>query len=131
MASRPAQATSPPRATVRPIALTDILDTTLDDNGGPTQTHALVAGSPAIDLGPTAACAAAPVNGVDQRGEPRSMDIHGEGSHTTNLCDAGAYEYNGPPAFCTGFPMTAGTETQINEAITCYNLLDRGGVVHH
>ena len=33
-----------------PVALANILDTTLADNGGPTFTHALVAGSPAIDL---------------------------------------------------------------------------------
>ncbi len=106
-------------------ALTDILETTLADNGGPTETHALVAGSPAIDLGPTAACDAAPVNGLDQRGEPRNVD--GNGVASANECDAGAYEYSGPPAFCTGFPMSAGTETQLNEAISCYNLLIAAG----
>ena len=52
-----------------PTALANILDTTLADNGGPTQTHALVAGSPAIDFGPTADCAAAPVNGARPAGE--------------------------------------------------------------
>jgi CSLREA domain-containing protein len=46
----------------------------LADNGGPTQTHALAANSPAIDKGP----ADAPP--TDQRGVPRSSDI-------------GAYEY--------------------------------------
>lgn len=34
-----------------PTILTDILDTALADNGGPTFTHALVVGSPAIDEG--------------------------------------------------------------------------------
>jgi CSLREA domain-containing protein len=80
-----------------PVALASILDTTLADNGGPTQTHALVAGSPAIDFGPTASCAAAPVNGVDQRGSPRGVDITGTGSDTTNLCDSGSYELQPPP----------------------------------
>ncbi len=78
-----------------PVALANILDTTLAGNGGPTETHALVAGSPAIDLGPTAACAAAPVDGLDQRGEPRNVD--GNGVASANECDAGAYEYQPPP----------------------------------
>ena len=51
----------------------------LDDNGGPTLTHALVKGSPAIDL--DAVCSTG--LSEDQRGEPRPV---GEG------CDAGAFE---------------------------------------
>ena len=39
----------------------------LADNGGPTNTHALLAGSPAIDKGNTDL-------GTDQRGEPRPFD---------------------------------------------------------
>ncbi len=63
----------------------------LADNGGPTLTHALLAGSPALDAGNNAACAAAPVNGVDQRGILRPLD----GDHdSTATCDIGAYEYN-------------------------------------
>ncbi len=50
----------------------------LADNGGPTQTHALQAGSPAIDAGDNGSCPA-----TDQRGVARS-----DGS-----CDIGAYEY--------------------------------------
>ncbi|MEM7333198.1 MAG: carbohydrate binding domain-containing protein [Chloroflexota bacterium] len=50
----------------------------LADNGGPTMTHALLAGSPAIDFADGAAC---PV--YDQRGEARPQ---GAG------CDAGSYE---------------------------------------
>jgi hypothetical protein len=49
----------------------------LADNGGPTWTHALLGGSPAIDMGDNAYC---PV--VDQRGVPRDA-----------ACDVGAYEY--------------------------------------
>jgi len=57
----------------------------LADNGGPTQTFALLSGSPAIDAGDDTVCAASPVNNLDQRGVTRPF-----GSH----CDIGAYEYN-------------------------------------
>ncbi|MGK7889319.1 MAG: Hint domain-containing protein [Leptolyngbyaceae cyanobacterium] len=58
-------------ATHTPTALTDILNTTLADNGGPTQTHALVADSPAIDAGDNTK-----LGGIttDQRGENRVVD---------------------------------------------------------
>lgn len=59
----------------------------LADNGGPSQTHALLPGSVAIDAGNDSICAADPVKGVDQRGEPRF------GSSAGNHCDIGAYEY--------------------------------------
>jgi hypothetical protein len=62
----------------------------LADNGGPTQTHALPPGSPALDLAPNAQCTAAPVNGVDQRGEPRNQN--GAGGASANECDAGSFE---------------------------------------
>jgi CSLREA domain-containing protein len=62
----------------------------LADNGGPTPTHALPAGSAAADLGP-AAGATGCADTSDQRGAPRS-DSAGP------RCDAGAYER----AFCAG-----------------------------
>lgn len=62
----------------------------LASNGGPTQTIALQAGSPAIDAGDGAVCAAAPVLGVDQRGYARP----GTGS---SACSIGAFEYGGAP----------------------------------
>jgi hypothetical protein len=62
----------------------------LADNGGPTQTHALVPGGPAIDAAPSADCAAPPVNGLDQRGFPRNVD--GDGMPSSNECDVGAFE---------------------------------------
>jgi len=55
----------------------------LADNGGPTQTLALLPGSPAIHAGDDATCAAAPVNNLDQRGVARPGGLH---------CDIGAYE---------------------------------------
>jgi CSLREA domain-containing protein len=51
----------------------------LADNGGPTKTHALLAGSAALDAGAAQQC---PM--TDQRGASR-----------IGLCDIGAYEFNG------------------------------------
>jgi predicted outer membrane repeat protein len=59
----------------------------LEDNGGPTETHALLDGSVAIDQIPVLDCvdrAGDPLS-VDQRGEPRPA---GASSH----CDVGAFE---------------------------------------
>ncbi len=55
-------------------------------HGGPTPTHALLGGSPAIDKGDDAVCSASPVNSVDQQGTARPQGDH---------CDIGAYEYQG------------------------------------
>lgn len=56
----------------------------LADNGGTTETHALLAGSPAIDAGNNATCAA-----TDQRGVARPFDGDSSG---TAVCDIGAFE---------------------------------------
>ena len=64
----------------------------LNDNGGGTETQALKLGSPAIDIAPSAGCLAAPVSGVDQRGEARNAD--GNGQTTAAECDAGAFEFS-------------------------------------
>jgi predicted outer membrane repeat protein len=50
-----------------PLDINTVLDTTLADNGGPTMTHALVAGSPAINAGDPNF---APPPEFDQRGAP-------------------------------------------------------------
>ena len=62
----------------------DPLLSPLADNGGLTHTHALGAGSPAIDNGNPVNCPA-----TDQRGFLRSIDGDGDG---TAVCDMGAYE---------------------------------------
>jgi hypothetical protein len=57
--------------------VSDALLGPLADNGGPTQTHALLAGSPAIDAADIAVCPT-----TDQRGVVRDA-----------ACDVGAYEF--------------------------------------
>jgi CSLREA domain-containing protein len=59
----------------------------LASNGGPTQTMALLAGSPAIDHGGTAATGCPT---VDQRGLPRPDE-----TADASACDIGAYESQG------------------------------------
>ncbi|MBF0529886.1 MAG: cadherin-like domain-containing protein, partial [Deltaproteobacteria bacterium] len=60
----------------------------LSSNGGQTKTHALLAGSPAIDAG---TCTGAPA--TDQRGVTRPQDGKGIG---TAACDIGSYEKENP-----------------------------------
>ncbi len=60
---------------------TDAMLGPLADNGGPTETRALLAGSPAIDAGDAAACPF-----TDQRGYGR-----------VDACDIGAFEFGGAP----------------------------------
>lgn len=77
----------------------------LANNDGPTQTHALPAGSPAIDRAPNNQCTAAPVNHVDQRSSPRNSN--GNGSSSSNECDIGAFELQGQPPAAAGFFVSA------------------------
>jgi len=62
-------------------------DVVLADNGGPTQTHALLPGSVAIDAG-SDECPP-----TDQRGVDRPLDGDGDG---ISRCDAGPFEYEIP-----------------------------------
>lgn len=57
----------------------------LANNGGPTQTIALLAGSAAIDAVPTGAC-------LNASGTPLSVDQRGVGRPQGAACDAGAFE---------------------------------------
>lgn len=61
-----------------------LLDTTLTDHGGPTQTLALLADSQAIDVGDDNICANPLVNNLDQRGLTRPQGTQ---------CDIGAFEF--------------------------------------
>ncbi|MEM7354471.1 MAG: choice-of-anchor Q domain-containing protein, partial [Acidobacteriota bacterium] len=67
-------------------------------NGGPTASHALLSGSPAIDSALGGACPS-----TDQRTMPRPVDGDGDGQAE---CDIGAYEAAEPlpaPVFDDGF----------------------------
>jgi hypothetical protein len=67
------------------LVVADAMLGPLQDNGGPTETHDLLPGSPAIDAGDSAGCPAA-----DQRGEARPFDGDYDG---VSDCDIGAVEY--------------------------------------
>jgi hypothetical protein len=80
--------------TDRQVTLSDLkIDSTLRNNGGPTQTLALLPGSPDIDAVPGQACSitVTDVSGhtmpitTDERGVPR---LH----RLKNACDSGAYQ---------------------------------------
>jgi hypothetical protein len=60
----------------------------LADNGGPTQTHALLTGSPAIDAGP-------PTDGDPIACPPPSTDQRGISRPQGNACDIGSFEVQG------------------------------------
>ncbi|MEZ4519269.1 MAG: choice-of-anchor Q domain-containing protein [Chloroflexota bacterium] len=105
---------------VASVGLSKILGP-LVDNGGPTLTHALMSGSPAIDRVPDSNCSADPVNGVDQRGQPRNVD--GNGNVTSKECDIGAYELQPamsptPTATATGSPSPTATQTPVPTTTT-------------
>jgi Ca2+-binding RTX toxin-like protein len=75
-------------------ALGSILDTVLANNGGSTQTHALVTGSAAVDA-VTNAC---PPPDTDQRGVTRPAEL---------FCDIGSFELAATqPVICGGQSAT-------------------------
>ncbi|HTO74631.1 MAG TPA: choice-of-anchor Q domain-containing protein, partial [Thermoanaerobaculia bacterium] len=62
----------------------------LQDNGGPTQTQALLADSPAIDAGDASGC-------TDDLGAALTTDQRGFPRPVNGLCDMGAFEYGTSP----------------------------------
>ncbi len=79
-----------------------LLDTLLD-NGGPTFTHALLAGSPAINAGEPAGC----------RDQNNALLLTDQRTYLrSGNCDMGAYEYNSPgQATPTNTPTSTNTPT--------------------
>ncbi len=65
---------------------TDPLLGPLQNNGGSTDTHALLSGSPAIDAGNPAGC-------TDHLGNPLTTDQRGVPRPQGTACDMGAYEF--------------------------------------
>jgi CSLREA domain-containing protein len=70
----------------------------LSNNGGPTQTHALLPGSPALDAGSNAFVTNPPFSGsapfTDQRGAGFKRILDAADADTTQTVDIGAYEAN-------------------------------------
>lgn len=66
----------------------DALLASLADNGGPTLTHALLSGSPALNAGDPAGC-------VDENGDPLTVDQRGFERPVGSACDMGAFEAGG------------------------------------
>jgi len=76
----------------------------LADNGGPTPTLALLAGSPAIGTNSVSNCTSSVlVNDLDQRGDPRNAP-------TRVSCDIGAYDTGGTP-HTTWYVTSTGSAT--------------------
>ncbi|HYN88617.1 MAG TPA: choice-of-anchor Q domain-containing protein [Ardenticatenaceae bacterium] len=86
----------------------------LQQNGGPTPTHALLPGSPAIDGGDLAGCkdGTGAALSADQRGQPRPVDGDGNGGA---ICDIGAVESG------TGGPVPSGMMTDDTAAGLTYD----------
>ena len=95
---------NPAGMSISPTQLSDLINVTapqlalgpLQYNGGPTQTHALLPASIAIDQGHSGGATA------DQRGSPRPVDLAGVANAVGgDGGDIGAYEYSAsaPPAF--------------------------------
>jgi hypothetical protein len=94
------------------VELNAILDTALADNGGSTQTHALVSGSPALDA-VTTGC---PPPATDQRGVTRPQGTR---------CDIGAFELQSSP-IATPTPTPTSTATPTPAATPTPGPPDRG-----
>ena len=105
----------------------------LANNGGPTQTHALLSGSPAIDAGNNSAITNPPFSGppfTDQRGGSFSRIADGDGNGT-KIVDIGAYELQGiltidtvtPPAGRT----SGGQQISLHGAFANLSTVTMGG----
>jgi hypothetical protein len=81
----------------------------LANNGGPTMTVALLAGSPAIDAGNPAGC-------FDSSGDPLATDQRGLPRPVGLTCDIGAYEFS-PPTVISA-PQVLGV-AQVGQRLFC------------
>ena len=93
----------------------------LADNGGLTQTMALMPGSPALNTGDRSTCANSPVNNLDQRGITRLLG---------GQCDLGAYEVSVDSAVVPVVETFAAVtfSASLNVAITDFTASDDTGV---
>ena len=91
------------------VSLAQILGP-LANNGGPSQTHALVPGSPAIDAGDPAGCrdSLGKLFLTEQRGFARHADGNNDG---TIRCDIGAFEFGAESVPIPSVPLALGATT--------------------
>ena len=98
----------------------------LSDNGGPTQTHELLLGSPAIDAGNNAFITNPPFTGppfTDQRGSGFNRTVDGPDADATATVDIGAYEKQ------TTFPdLPNVTGNEDSTIIAPFDVLDPGSI---
>ncbi|WP_082879982.1 DUF11 domain-containing protein [Methylomonas methanica] len=97
------------------VDVSTLVAATLANNGGPTQTLALVPGSAAIDAADNALCATAPVSNLDQRGLARPQGPR---------CDIGAIELAAVPSAdlaVTGIASSAMVRDSLNWTIVVKN----------
>ena len=83
----------------------------LADNGGPTSTHALLLGSPAIDAVPVADCTYDDDGNPDTPEVPLPTDQRGVSRPQGVACDVGAFELEQPTPTPTVTPTPAPTPT--------------------
>jgi hypothetical protein len=92
----------------------------LQDNGGPTWSHALLTGSPALDAGNC------PGETADQRGFARPFDLHLV-SNVADGCDIGAVEYQTKPVVGlearNSGPTKFGLSTRFTATLTAGTIL--------
>jgi len=83
----------------------------LQNNGGPTQTHALIAASPAIDAGSPGGCRdrQGKLLLTDQRGFARHVDGNND---STIRCDIGAFEFGAELVPVPPGPLAIGATTR-------------------
>jgi hypothetical protein len=100
----------------------------LKNNGGPTQTHALVAGSPAIDAGDPGGCrnSQGALLGSDQRDFARNFDGNNDG---TARCDIGAVEFGAGSATPVDFDGDGVTDIGVYRNGTWFVLRSSDGGV--
>jgi hypothetical protein len=96
----------------------------LQNNGGPTQTHALVDGSPALDAGDPTGCRdsqGAPLS-TDQRGLARHVDSNNDGSAR---CDIGAFEAK--ELFVVAAVLPSSRSIQVDSLATAFATIINAG----
>jgi len=111
------------------LDIATVLDTILADNGGPTPTHKLVAGGPAVDAGDPAfdGSVFAPVMDFDQRGVGFVRIEKGLLASAAAVVDLGAFELIAAPVFTNSDLSLSVDDAPLNLA-TATGVSPTGGV---